>query len=84
MKWMLIIVVFGIAPIKTDLRFDTLEECAKAAQQAEETAGRAFSDWLFQTSVAEGRNVTPSEEQSMMRRFGFAGRNEGTCIPHAP
>ena len=84
MKWMLIIVVFGTAPIKTDLRFDTLEECAKATQQAMETADRAFSDWLTQTAVVEGRDVTPSEEQSMMRRFGFAGRNEGTCIPHAP
>jgi len=30
MKWMLVVVVFGLAPVKTDLVYDNLAECLAA------------------------------------------------------
>ena len=38
MKWMLIIIVLGATPMKTELRFDTLAECLKLEQQMRELA----------------------------------------------
>jgi len=34
MKWMLVIVVFGAHPVKTDLVFNSLDECLKAESTA--------------------------------------------------
>jgi hypothetical protein len=80
MKWMLIIVVFGAAPIKTELRFDTFDQCLKLEQQMRESAGQAFMDW-YTLAILE-REVPDDERQFEMKRYGM--RNQATCIPHAP
>jgi len=32
MKWMLVIIVFGTHPVKTDLVFDSLDKCLEAEE----------------------------------------------------
>jgi hypothetical protein len=80
MKWMLIIVVLGAAPIKTELRFDTLDQCLKLEQQMRESANQAFMDWY---TLAVLERVVPDDEREFeMKRYGM--RNQAACIPHAP
>ena len=82
MKWMLVVMIFGTQPVKTDLIFDTLDRCLIAeglmrSQQLEKLYGwqaavrkTGGSFWTFWT-----------EEPLAKRRFGL--ENQATCIPHA-
>jgi hypothetical protein len=46
MKWMLIVMVFGAAPVKTDLLFDSLDDCLKAEESARGEYARAYNIWI--------------------------------------
>ena len=75
MKWMLIVMVFGTAPVKTELVFDTLDDCLRADDQMRAAYAQAFNDWN------KGNQSTKEDRSFMIRRNGL--QNEGTCIPHA-
>jgi hypothetical protein len=84
MNWMLVIIVLGTQPVKTDLVFDTLQKCSIAGDLMRSEQGVQFYNWQSAT-----RTVNPdwgfwrrwSEESSMRRRLGM--ENETTCIPHS-
>ena len=72
MKWMLIVLVFGVTPIETGLFYNSLDECLKA-----EAAMRA--EWERANKARE------KEYQQMPVSQGFIAKQStiGTCVPHA-
>jgi hypothetical protein len=45
MKWMLLVLIFGTIPVKTDLLFDSIEECLKSEEQMRNEYARVYNDW---------------------------------------
>jgi hypothetical protein len=86
MKWMLLVVVFGTAPVKTELLFDTLDECLRAEDRMRRSYSTAFNEWhkwARENPGESGFGDTAFEETRtfMPKRFGL--RSPGTCIPHS-
>lgn len=81
MKWMLIILVFGGSPVKTDLLYDTLDACLKAEDMTRATYARAFDAWEDWARKNASEANYPRSVPFMQERFGL--RNKGTCVPHA-
>ena len=80
MKWMLIVVVFGIAPVKTGLLFDDLAACwARRETVAQEYAAVANENlrWARENLSEEARPRTEALITSSLTS------NAITCIPHA-
>jgi hypothetical protein len=82
MKWMLIIVVLGAAPVKTDLIFDSPDECLKAEESVRTTLANAYNSWLAWAKNNQSQSGYPNSGRLAMKRIGL--ENQGTCIPHAP
>jgi hypothetical protein len=81
MKWMLIIMVFGTEPVKTDLIFDTVEDCLKAEQVMASAYVGAFNAWLTWARANPSVSGFPGSQPFQQKRFGL--ENKGTCVPHA-
>jgi len=82
MKWMLVIVVMSSAPVKTDLTFDTLQECLDIEDQTRAEIAEAYNSWRGLASSNPTVSGYPSSEPFMSRRIGM--QNVATCIPYAP
>ena len=82
MKWMLIVLVFGGTPAKTNLLYDTLDECLKADESMRNEYALAFNKWNSWARANPSESGFPSSEDSMQHRIGLY--NQGTCIPHGP
>lgn len=80
MKWMLVIVVMGAGPVKTDLTFDTLQECLDAEDKSRREVAAAYNRWIKWASANPEESGYPDSEKFMQARLGMA--NKGTCIPH--
>jgi hypothetical protein len=72
MKWMLVVIVFGLGPVKTDLLYNSLEECLGA-----EASVRAEWTRLYNAAPKE-RREDPTSAAFMRKQM-----TSGTCIPHA-
>ena len=46
MKWMLIVMVLGVTPVKTGLLFDTLDACRQVAGEMEAEYARYINEGL--------------------------------------
>ena len=84
MKWILVVLVGGVAPVQTDLVFEKLSDCLTAEEQLQQTYANAYS--------ALGQHAT-MDNDDLDRRRGRRHRrsreeatgkiaNAGTCIPH--
>lgn len=82
MKWMLVVVVFGSAPVPTNLVFPTLAECLRAEDEMRQAYAEAFNTWLSWARANPSRAGYPGSQSFMQRRLGL--ENQGTCIPYAP
>ena len=71
MKWMLVVMIFGTQAVKTDLIFDTLDECQAAEERMRAEQVSKYNSW-------RGRF---QDETFELRRLGL--ENRATCIPHA-
>ena len=73
MKWILLAVVLQ-TPVKTDLVFDTLDDCLRAEQEMRTAWGTAF------TAVQRNQQVSAAEKK---RNADFVTKQAtwGTCIP---
>ena len=80
MKWMLIVVIFGNLPIKTELIYDTLEKCLEAERVMHQQQIEAYQTWHAQAE-RQNRSFTDKDDLSVQRRIGI--RSEATCVPHA-
>lgn len=81
MKWMLVVVIFGSAPVMTDLLFATLEECLNADDAMRAEYAKLYNGWLERARQDPLRYNFPNSEKFAQDRFGLT--NVGTCIPHA-
>ncbi len=82
MKWMLIVLVFGGSPAKTNLIFDTLDDCLAAEDLMRNEYSLAFNKWNAWAKANPDVSGYPGSEGFMKRRIGL--ENTGTCIPHGP
>lgn len=82
MKWMLVILVMGVAPVKTGLTFDTLQDCLEAEDLVRTEIAEALNRWLKWAAANPEQSGYPASEAFMTRRIGM--QNIATCIPHAP
>ena len=91
MNWILVIIVLGTQPVRTDLVFDTLQKCSIAGDLMRSEQRAQFNRWMA-AARSEGLYRGPwwdlrdywrsgNEESSMRRRLGM--ENETTCIPHS-
>jgi hypothetical protein len=80
MKWILVVLIGGVAPVQTDLQFDKLSDCLSAEEQLRTTYADAYEAWDRSAAVNIDRR------RDYRRARDFQGRrlaNTGTCIPHA-
>lgn len=68
MKWMLIAIVFS-SPVKTDLKYETLDQCLRAEQAMRAQWANTYNDAL-------GHGATKDTLDMMQKQMSF-----GTCIP---
>ena len=80
MKWILVVLVGGVTPVQTDLKFDKLSDCLNAEEQLRITYADAYEAWdkLAATNIERRRDYRKARE-FQERRLA----NTGTCIPHA-
>jgi hypothetical protein len=82
MKWMLVVMIFGTQPVKTDLIFDTLDRCLIAEELMRSQQLEKLYSWQAAVRKTGGSFWTFwTEEPLGKRRFGL--KNQATCIPHA-
>lgn len=82
MKWVLVVLVGGAAPVQTDLVFEKLTDCLAAEEQLQQAYEDAYLSW--------NRRFLAEDDRSERRRYRETRRygsrkvaNTGTCIPHA-
>jgi hypothetical protein len=80
MKWILVVLIGGVAPLQTDLQFDKLSDCLSAEEQLQTAYSEAYEAWdkLAATNIERRRDYRKARE-FQERRLA----NTGTCIPHA-
>lgn len=80
MKWMLVVLVFETAPVKTNLVFDTLGACLAAEEEVRQTYVNAFN-----AQSAAARDGMTESDYIQWSNFleSRLSRNPATCIPHA-
>ncbi len=77
MKWMLVVMLFGVAPVKTGLPFSSLDECLLAEDAMRSQYWQVYNKWLASSKVVPGDRT----DQYFMARHGI--KSPGTCIPHS-
>ncbi len=78
MKWVLVVMVFGTAPVKTDLVFNTIDECLRAEQQMRDEYSRAYNNWLQWALKNQKEAGYPKSEDFAQKRLGL--HNTATCV----
>jgi hypothetical protein len=79
MKWMLVVMILGSSPVKTDLVFGSLDECLKAEDVMRGAYVDAYNAWQKWAKANPADSSYPNSEPFMQKR----GLHWGTCIPHA-
>lgn len=79
MKWMLVVIVYGLAPVKTELLFDNLSACLKAETAMRAEWARAMNDAAGPRTIAQFHQTDPAGAAFISKQT-----THGTCIPHAP
>ncbi|MCC8951116.1 hypothetical protein H8A97_40215 [Bradyrhizobium sp. Arg62] len=84
MKWILVVLVGGVAPVQTDLVFEKLSDCVSAEEQLQQTYANAYTA-LSQRSMDDDRFERHRSRHYRRARGDATGKiaNAGTCIPHA-
>jgi hypothetical protein len=81
MNWMLVVMVFGTQPVKTDLVFDSLEKCEVAGDLMRSEQLSRFYGWQSDARKTGGFWKLWNEEALTKRRLGM--ENETTCVPQS-
>ena len=80
MKWILVVLIGGVTPIQTDLKFEKLSDCLTAEEQLRTTYAEAYEAW----EKSEATNIERRREYRRAREVQERRlANTGTCIPHA-
>ncbi len=79
MKWMLIVMVLGVTPVKTGLLFDTLDACRQVAGEMEAEYARYINEGLaWAATQSKTGKVSDQVAELWTRQL-----QPGICIPHA-
>ena len=79
MKWVLLVFVFGASMVKTDLVFDTLDECLRAEELMRSEYTQAYNKWLKWAEANPKDAMYPESQKFIFKRNGL--ETTGTCIP---
>jgi hypothetical protein len=79
MKWALIVFVFGSSMVRTDLVFDSLDDCLKAEEEMRNEYARAYNTWLAWARDHPKEAKYPQSQKFMWKRIGM--ETTGTCGP---
>ena len=83
MKWMIVMIVLGTQPVKTDLMFDDLKTCSGVVDVIRQQQSEAFNAAM---TWKKPQNPTAAElagfQADRMRVLGI--ENTPTCVPHHP
>src|SRR5947209_133370 len=85
MKWVLVVLIGGAAPVQTDLAFEKLTDCIAAEEQLQQAYADAYTIWNQRFIAGDDRSER-RRHRDYHRAKGSEGRkfaNTGTCIPHA-
>ncbi|WP_143278252.1 hypothetical protein [Bradyrhizobium sp. UFLA03-84] len=84
MKWILVVLVGGVAPVQTDLVFEKLSDCLTAEEQLQHTYADAYAALSQRFIMDEDRFNRRRSRDYRRVREGSTGKlaNSGTCIPH--
>jgi len=85
MKWILVVLVGGVAPVPTDLVFEKLSDCLVAEEQLRKAYVDAI-EAMNQRSLATLDRFERRRSRDYYRLREREGRrisNSGTCIPHS-
>ena len=80
MKWMLVVLVGGVAPVNTDLVFDKFSDCLSAEAQMRQHYSDAFDAWdrLAAARIERRSDYKKARDLEAKRLLS----NVGTCVPH--
>ena len=79
MKWMLVVLVGGVAPVQTDVLFEKLSDCLAAEEQLRKAYSDALMAWDQRAATTfERRRDYVRAREVQARKLD----NSGTCIPH--
>lgn len=81
MKWMLVVLVMGQEPVKTDITFDSLQDCVEAEFRVRLDVANAYNTWV--KWAAANPDVTGYPDSEDFNRGVIGMKNLVTCIPHA-
>ncbi|MGY3447147.1 hypothetical protein [Bradyrhizobium sp. USDA 4473] len=84
MKWILVVLVGGVAPVQTDLVFEKLSDCLTAEEQLQQTYANAYSALSQRSTIDDGEFDRRRGRHHRRAREEAGGKlaNAGTCIPH--
>ncbi|WP_084518637.1 hypothetical protein [Bradyrhizobium sp. th.b2] len=84
MKWILVVLVGGVAPIQTDIVFEKLSDCLTAEQQLRQTYANAYGALSLRSMMDDDQFDRRRGRHHRRAREDAAGKlaNAGTCIPH--
>ncbi|MEQ1711052.1 MAG: hypothetical protein ABL908_06580 [Hyphomicrobium sp.] len=79
MKWILVVMVFGTSPVKTDTVYNTLEDCLAADDAMRSAYVEHYNDWIKRAKADPKRYNYPESDKYAKRRYGL--ENVATCVP---
>ncbi|AWL94816.1 MULTISPECIES: hypothetical protein [Bradyrhizobium] len=80
MKWMLVVLVGGVAPVNTDLVFDKFSDCLSAEAQMRQHYSDAFDAWDRVAAARIDRRSDYRKARDLEAKKLLS--NVGTCVPH--
>jgi hypothetical protein len=80
MKWMLVVLVGGVAPVNTDLIFEKFSDCLAAEEQMRKHYTDAFEAWDRAAPANFDRRRDYARVRDMQAKRLMS--NVGTCVPH--
>jgi hypothetical protein len=75
-RWMLVVMVFGTAPVPTGISFDTLQACWSAEEAMRSDYASAYNTW-------EKWAKTQSLSQDIINNRAKQMLQAGVCVPSA-
>lgn len=81
MKWVLVVLVSGVAPVNTDLVFDKFADCLTAEEQMRQHYVDAFEAWDRSAAANFQRRRDYAKARDVQAKRLLS--NVGTCVPHS-
>lgn len=84
MKWMIVMIVLGTQPVKTDLLFDTLRECSGVVDVIQQKIADEYNAAIAWGKKQPASVVGDFKNFQAVRMRVLGMENTPTCIPHHP